>query len=64
MRETTKTPPTTLKEFKSSAAQMGGTVCAQQLLLGFFTKRKPLLNKAHTNSHLEFARRNAGEAHW
>lgn len=58
MRETYKTPPTTLKEFKSSAAQLRGTVCAQQLLLGFFSKRKPLLNM---NSHLEFAQRNAGE---
>lgn len=63
MRGTTKTPPTTLKEFKSPAAQMGGTVCLQQLLLGFFTKRKPQLEEVRTNSHLEFAQRNAGEVY-
>lgn len=28
MRETTEAPLTTLKEFKTSAAQMGGIVCA------------------------------------
>ena len=50
VREATKTPVNTLKEFKASAAEMGET---QQLLLGSsqelygrVAKRKPLLKKA------------------
>lgn len=52
MRETTKTPPTPLKEFEFSAAQ---------LLLGIFTETKPLLNEAQMTSQLELAQRNAAE---
>lgn len=42
----------------------GSDACAHQLLLGIFTKRKPLLNEAQMNSHLELAQRNAGEVNW
>lgn len=70
MREATKTPTTTLKEFKASLAQMGKTVHTttvaralhQLKLYGRVAKRKPLLKKAHIKSHLEFAQRHVGDS--
>ena len=55
LREATKTPMTTLKELKASAADMGETlhtttiarVLHQSKLNGSVVKRRPLLKKAH-----------------
>ena len=56
MNESTKTPMTTLKEIKASAAELGETLYTvttapqvphQSELCGRVDKRKPLLEKAH-----------------
>lgn len=70
MREATKTPMTTLKELKASAAEMGETlhtttvarVLHQSKLYGRVAKRKPLLKKAHIKSPLEFTQRHVGDS--
>ncbi|MBN3288553.1 TCB1 transposase, partial [Polyodon spathula] len=64
VREATKRPMATLKEFQSSVAEHTATITRvlhKTGLCGRVAKRKPLL-KTHIKSRLEFARRHVGDS--
>src|SRR4029434_882749 len=61
VREATKTPMTTLKEFQASAADMGETV-ARVLHQSKLYGRDPLFKKTHIKYQLEFAERQVGDS--